>query len=80
MNQKKKHSFLYLQCFQQRPFLKLSKKKLGIKNSHSNGHLTSFDAFAQLPNYLLTVVIGNWIEKKISRVQQRKYDTIVNIR
>ena len=35
---KKDTHSLYLQCFQQRLVLKLSKK-----GSHSNGHLTSFD-------------------------------------
>ena len=33
---------------------------------------------AQLPNFLLTLFIGNWTEK-FNRVQRRRYDTIVNI-
>ena len=69
-------------------FSKILRVKLSIQNSHSNGHLTSFDMF----DVLITAHVirhncrtfcwlcssGNEL-KNFSRVQRRKYDTIVNI-
>ena len=75
---------LYLQCFKQRPFLKLSKKSYKMQNSSNNGHLTSLDALIIahmiFPTAKLLVDWLSGIKSKISsRVQRRKYDTIVNI-
>ena len=63
---------------------KILQEKLLIQNFHSNGHLTSFDvlitAHVIRPTAELFVDCSSGIELKIfSRVQRRKYDTIVNI-
>ena len=64
---------------------KILREKLLIQNSHSNGHLTSFDAlitaYVTRPNRRIFCWLcssGNEL-KNFSRVQRRKYDTIVNI-
>ena len=82
--QKKDTHSLYLQCFQQRVFLKFCKKiKVIIQNYYSNGHLTSFDvlitAHVIRPNCrkFCWLCSSRSELKKISRVQLRKYDTIV---
>ena len=62
---KKDTHSLYLQCFQQRPFLKFSEKSFKFSNGPSL-HLTYLSLrmwFNPLPNSLLTLFIGNWTEK-----------------
>ena len=68
-SRKKDIHSLYLQCFQQRPFLKFSEKSL-IQNSRSNRHLTSFDVLFIVqviyPNAKLLVDSGYWkLNRKI---------------
>ena len=81
---KKKHSFLIFTMFPTRTLSKILREKLFIQNSHSNGHFTSFDvlitAHVIRPNrrtfcWLCSSGIGL---NNFSRVQRRKYDTIVN--
>ena len=71
--------------FPTRTLSKILREELLIQNSHSNGHLTSFDVLitahvirpSRRTFYLLC---SSGIElKNFSRVQRRKYDTIVNI-
>ena len=82
---KKRHSFLIFTMFPTRTLSKILREKLFIQNSHSNGHFTSFDvlitAHVIRPNRRTFYwLCSSGIELKIfSRVQQRKYDTIVNI-
>ena len=83
--QKKRHSFLIFTMFLTRTLSKILREKLLIQNSNSNGHLTLFDVLitAQVirPNRrTFCWLCSSGIELKIfSRVQRRKYDTIVNI-
>ena len=66
--QKKDTHSLYWQHFQQRPFLKFSEKSYKFKiltvtgTSHHFMYWSLRMWFSQLPNYFLTVVIGNRIE------------------
>ena len=73
MNLEKRHSFLIFTMLRTRTHSKILEKSFQFKN----GHLTSFDS----PNCQTTC--WQWklgIKLKIfSRVQRRKYDTIVNI-
>ena len=71
--------------FPTRTLSKILREKLFIQNSHSNGHFTSFDVLITahvIRPYRRTFCwlcsLGIELEK-ISRVQRRKYDTIVNI-
>ena len=64
---------------------KILREKLRIQNSHSNGHITSFDVLITThvirPNcrtFCWLCSSGNEL-KIFRRVQRRKYDTIVNI-
>ena len=58
-------------------------EKLLIQNSHSNGHLTSFDALiiehVICPTAVLLVDSDYQELKNFSKGQRRKYGTIVNI-
>ena len=83
--EKKRHSFLIFTMFPTNTLSKILREKLKIQNFHSNGHLTSFDVWitAQVirPNcrtFCWLCSSGNEL-KSFSRVQRRKYDTIVNI-
>ena len=76
---------LYLQCFQPRTLSKIFREKLWIQNSYSNGLLTSFDALitahvirSNCRTFCWLCSSGNEL-KIFSRVQRRKYVTIVNI-
>ena len=81
MNPEYTHS-LYLQCFHQRQnsLRKVKKFKFNLVMGTYNlfwcksRHMW----FAQLSNYLLTVLIENWIEN-FRMVQWRRYYIIVNI-
>ena len=84
---KSTHS-LYWQWFQQRPFLKFSKKSDTFKIlavTGSTGHLISFGVLITVHVIFPTAGTTCWqcllgIElKNFSRVQRRKYGTIVNI-
>ena len=83
--QKKRHSFLILTMFPIRTLSKIFREKLLIQNTHGNGYLTAFDvlitAHVIRPNRrTFCWLCSSGIElKKFSRVQRRKYDTIVNI-
>ena len=87
MNPEKRHSFLIFTCtmFPTRTLSTILREKLFIQNSHSNGHFTSFDvlitAHVIRPNRrTFCWLCSSGIElKNFSRVQRRKYDTIVNI-
>ena len=83
--QKIRHSFLIFTMFPTRTLSKIPREKLFIQNSHSNGHFTSFDVLISAhvirPNRrTFCWLCSSGIElKNFSRVQRRKYDTIVNI-
>ena len=83
--QKKRHSFLIFTMFPTRTLYKILREKLFIQNIHSNGHLTSFyvliSAHVIRPNRrTFCWLCSSGIElKNFSRIQRRKYDTIVNI-
>ena len=85
MNQEKRHSFLIFTMFLTRILSKILREKLSIQNSHSNGHLTSFDVLItahviRSKRRTFCWLCSSGIElKNFSRVQRRKYDTIVNI-
>ena len=82
--QKKDTHSLYLKCFHQRSFIKLSEKTYKFKFLLFTGTLNLIGCkslhawFIQLPDYLLTEFIGNWIEN-FCMVQWKKYNTIVDI-
>ena len=83
---KKDTHSLYLQCFQPRTLSKILREKLLTQNSHSNGLLTSFDVSitaqvirSNCRTFCWLCSSGNEL-KKFSRVQRRKYDTIVRTR
>ena len=66
-------------------FSKILREKLLIQNSHSNRRITSFDVLItthvnrpKCRTFCCLCSLGNEL-KKFSRVQRRKYDTIVNI-
>ena len=72
--------------FPTRNLSKILQEKFLIQNPHSNGHLTSFDVSITThvirPNrqtFCWLCSLGIEL-KKFSRVQRRKYDTIVNIK
>ena len=84
----KRHSFLIFTMLPTRTLSKILREKLSIQKSHSNllnRHLTSFDvlitAHVIRPNcQTFFLLSSSEIElKNFSRVQRRKYDTIVNI-
>ena len=85
MNPEKRHSFLIFTMFPTRTLSKILREKLLIQNSHSNGHLTSFNVLITMPVIRLNCRTFCWLcssgneLKNFSRVQWRKYDTIVNI-
>ena len=85
MNPEKRHSFLIFTLFPTRTLSKILREKLLIQNSHSNGHLTSFDVLItahviRSNRRTFCWLCSSGIElKNLSRVQQRTYDTIVNI-
>ena len=72
--------------FPTRTLFKILREKLLIQNSHSNGHLTSFDVLITTHVIRPNSRTFCWLcsseneLKNFSRVQRRKYDTIVNIK
>ena len=85
MNPEKRQSFLIFTMFPTRTLSKILQEKLFIQNSHSNGHFASFDvlitAHVIRPNRrtFCWLCLSGIQLKNFSRVQRRKYDTIVNI-
>ena len=85
MNLEKRHLFLILTMLPSKKFSKIPRGTLYIQNSHSKGHLTSFNflipAHVVYQTAELLVNSGyrelNW--NFFSMVQRRKYDTILNI-
>ena len=82
---KKRHSFLIFTMLPTKTLSKILREKLHIQNSHSNGHLTSLDVLITvhvIRSHFGTIcrLCSSGIElKSFSRVQRRKYGTIVNI-
>ena len=85
MNPEKRHSFLIFTMRPTKTHSRILWEKLYIQNSHSNGHLTSFDVL--ITSHVIRPdcrtfcwLCSSGIElKNFSRVQRRKNDTIVNI-
>ena len=83
MNPEKRHSFLISTMLPTKTLSKILREKFLFQNSHSKGHLTSFDVLISgrviRPNCrTFCWLCSSGIElKKFSRVQRRKYDTIV---
>ena len=77
MNPEKKYSFLIFTMLPTKTLSKILRESLLIQNSHSNGHLTSFDVLIFVHVIRSDCRTICWLY--LSRVQRRKYDTIVNI-